>query len=135
MLKTPGVPTNVLRTLTGHEGGPELDRHDLFIPPTALTSHQKRPLSRATPTSTNSPFRIQQFDQNYKSLNSMLAQSNEGLSRGRESTTSKISRFSNAARELALKIKCEQEGFDVVEINYYYKHGKKKKRVKKKRKQ
>ena len=44
-----------------------------------------------------------------------------------------VSRKSNAAREAALKIKCEQEGFQLLEVSYYFKKGKKKRRVKKKK--
>ena len=48
--------------------------------------------------------------------------------------SSVVSRSSNAAREAALKIKCEQEGFQLLEVSYYFKNGKKKRKIKKKRK-
>lgn len=47
--------------------------------------------------------------------------------------SSVVSRNSNAAREAALKIKCEQEGFQLLEVAYYFKNGKKKRKIKKKR--
>ena len=59
---------------------------------------------------------------------------NQVLSTGAKSRTGSIvSRDSLAAREAALRIKLEQEGFDLVEVAYYYKNGKKKKRVKKRK--
>lgn len=44
-----------------------------------------------------------------------------------------MSRKSNAAREAALKIKCEQEGFELLEVSYYFKNGKKKRKIKKRK--
>ena len=48
-------------------------------------------------------------------------------------SVSTVSRDSFAAREAALKLKCAKEGYELVEVSYYYKNGKKKKRVKKKK--
>ena len=48
-------------------------------------------------------------------------------------SVSTVSRDSFAAREAALKMKCAKNGFELVEISYFYKNGKKKKRVKKKK--
>ena len=47
--------------------------------------------------------------------------------------SSLVSRNSSYAREAALRLKCHQEGFELIEVSYYYKNGKKKKRVKKKK--
>ena len=68
-------------------------------------------------------------------LNSPLTQTQVLFSQGPVSRVSSlVSRDSTQARELALRLKCQQEGFELVEVSYYYKNGKKKKRVKKKKK-
>ena len=44
-----------------------------------------------------------------------------------------VSRTSSLARETALRIKCQQEGYELLEVSYCYVNGQKKKRIKKRR--
>jgi hypothetical protein len=44
-----------------------------------------------------------------------------------------VPRTSIAAREAAYKQKCLKEGYEVLEIQYYYQNGRKKKKVKKRK--